>query len=178
MQGWGTVAGALFSALAFVAAVSLLWHEVRTRRRDDEDRVAGQARMVLISVFDAHGNNDGGLVRMVNIHVRNHSASPIIDVEVMAKHCQPADSQAADGQAEQDILAFEAEFIDPGHSDSELWLLRTPISWTREVPLSSFFSTRIAFTDAMGLRWVRENRDEPRRFLADGSRGLETRHRS
>jgi hypothetical protein len=39
-------------------------------------------------------------------------------------------------------------------------------------------STRIAFTDAMGLRWVRENRDEPRRFLADGSRGLETRRPS
>jgi hypothetical protein len=173
MQGWGTVAGALFSALAFVAAVSLLWHEVRTRRRDDEDRVAGQARMVLISVFDAHENHDGGLVRMVNIHVRNHSASPIIDVEVEAVHSQPT----AD-ETEQDILTFEAEFIDPGHSDSELWLLRTPVSWTREVPLSSFFSTRIAFTDAMGLRWVRENRDEPRRFLSDGSRSLEAWRRN
>ncbi len=173
MQAWGTVAGAVFSALAFVAAVSLLWHEVRTRRRDDEDRVAGQARMVLISVFDAHDNRDGGLVRMVNIHVRNHSASPIIDVEVMAVH-----GQSAADKAEQDILMFEVEFINPGHSDSELWLLRTPISWTHEVPLPSFFSTRIAFTDAQGLRWVRENRDEPRRFLADGSRSLEAWRRS
>lgn len=173
MQAWGTVAGALFSALAFVAAVSLLWHEVRTRRRDDEDRVAGQARMILISVFDAHDNSDGGLVRMVNIRVRNHSASPITDVEVVAVHSQ----KSADGP-ERDSLTFETEFIDPDRSDSELWLLQAPISWKHDIPLAGFFATRITFTDAQGLRWVRDGRDEPRRLRSDSSRCLEGWSRS
>ena len=103
MQGWGTVAGALFSALGFVAAVSLLWHEVRTRRR-----MIGRRQPDGPTTFDAHGRLHV-TCPTGHIHVRNHSASPIIDVEVMAEHCQPAA-----GQAEQDILAFEAEFIDPG----------------------------------------------------------------
>jgi hypothetical protein len=166
MQAWGTVAAAVFSALAFVGTVGLLLHEVRTRRRDEADRIAGQARMVLISVFDAHDNDEGGLVRMVNIHVRNHSASPIIDVDVLAIHRVPED-----GSSEPDTLTFQTESIEPGHSDSELWLLRTPIRWAPGTPLAESFNTRIAFTDAEGLRWIREGRAEPRRQLANGSRG-------
>jgi hypothetical protein len=164
MQAWGTVAGAAFSALAFVAAVSLLLNEIFTRRRDDADRVASQARMVLISVFDAHDSGEDGLVRMVNIHVRNHSTSPIIDVNVLATR------QLDDDPAGPDTLSFEAESIGAGHADSELWLLRTPIRRTHERPLADFFSTRIAFTDAGGLRWTREGWDEPRRQLSDHSR--------
>ncbi len=163
MQAWGTVGGVVFSALAFGAAVGLLWHEISTRRRDDADRIAGQARMVLVSVLDAHGNSEGGgFVHMVNIQVRNHSASPIIDVDVRA-------SLLLDGvSSEEDDLEFEAESIEAGRSDSELWPLRTPIRWTPEKPLASFFKTQIAFTDAGGLRWIREGREEPRRQFSGG----------
>lgn len=165
MQAWGTVAGVVFSALAFGAAVGLLWHEISTRRRDDTDRLAGQARMVLVSVLDAHGNSEGGgLVHMVSIQVRNHSARPIIDVDVQARRLLDGDS------SEEDELEFEAESIEAGRSDSELWPLRTPLRWTQEKPLASFFKTRVAFTDAEGLRWIREGREEPRRQLSGGFR--------
>lgn len=50
LQGWGTVAGSVFSAIAAIAALALYWHEVRNRRSDVEDAVARQARGVLVTI--------------------------------------------------------------------------------------------------------------------------------
>jgi hypothetical protein len=158
MQAWGNLAGALFSACAFVAAVGLLWHEMRIRRKDEEDRLAAQARMVLVSVLDARGDVDDGTTRMLIVNVRNHSQAPIIDVEVKASR---PDGDGAD----HDYLAFHVEAIEPGESDSDLWLLRSPVRTSRSTPITDQVKSRVDFTDAQGLRWVRTGRDQPQRQL-------------
>lgn len=118
MEAWGNLAGALFSACAFVAAVGLLWHEIRIRRTDEVDRLAAQARMVLVSVLDARGETHSA-ARMLMVNVRNHSQAPIIDVEVRAVR------KTADNGAD-DVMEFHVEAIEAGQSDGDLWLCSIP----------------------------------------------------
>lgn len=82
-------------------------------------------------------------------------------------------SRRSDGDSsewDKPEFEFETESIEAGHSDSELWLLPDPVRSTHEKPLARFFITRVAFTDAEGLRWTREGRDEPHRQFHDRSR--------
>lgn len=118
MEAWGNLADALFSACAFVAAVGLLWHEIRIRRTDEVDRLAAQARMVLVSVLDARGETHSA-ARMLMVNVRNHSQAPIIDVEVRAVR------KTADNGAD-DVMEFHVEAIEAGQSDGDLWLCSIP----------------------------------------------------
>lgn len=87
---------------------------------------------MLVAVVDAHDTGHGGLIRMVNVHVRNHSQSPILDVgvHVIRRGCDPAAASV------EDTLTFRAESIDPGESDSELWLPLVPIRRSHDVPLA------------------------------------------
>jgi hypothetical protein len=155
MEAWGNTASALFSAFAFIAAVGLLWHEIRIRRADEVDRLAAQARMVLVSVLDARGESHSA-ARMLSVNVRNHSQAPIIDVEVRASR------RKVDG-AEDDVVEFYIEAIEGGQSDGDLWLLKTPVVLPRNSPTATHVDTEIQFTDAQGLRWVRVGRDQPQR---------------
>jgi hypothetical protein len=157
MQGWGTVAGAVFSALALAATVGLLWHEMLVRRRDEEDRLAAQARMVLVSVLDARGDVDQGIAQMLIVNVRNHSQAPIIDVEVSA-------SQKDGAAGGSDQFEFHIEAIEPGQSDGDLWLLQSPVTASRQTPITDQVNSRVAFTDAQGLRWQRVDRNQPQRL--------------
>lgn len=158
MEAWGNLAGALFSACAFVAAVGLLWHEIRIRRTDEVDRLAAQARMVLVSVLDARGETHSA-ARMLMVNVRNHSQAPIIDVEVRAVR------KTTDGGAD-DVMEFHVEAIEAGQSDGDLWLLKTPVTLSRTSPVAGHIDTEVQFTDAQGLRWIRTGRDQPQRQQA------------
>jgi hypothetical protein len=62
LQGWGTVAGAVFSALAFLATLGLLLHEIRVRRRDEEDPMAQQARLITTITRAEDGKEESPLV--------------------------------------------------------------------------------------------------------------------
>jgi hypothetical protein len=46
LQAWGTIAAAVFSALAVLFAALLLRHELVVRREERADRDAAQARLV------------------------------------------------------------------------------------------------------------------------------------
>ncbi|HET9517100.1 MAG TPA: hypothetical protein VFO77_05180 [Actinoplanes sp.] len=78
LQGWGTVAGAAFSALAFLATLGLLVHEIRVRRRDEQDRTAQQARLITtITRTDSKQETP-----LVFAEVTNHSVAPVFDIAV------------------------------------------------------------------------------------------------
>ncbi len=160
MQAWGTLAGALFSALAFAAAVGLLMHEMWIRRREGQDRLAAQARMVLVSVLDARGSLDEGTTRMLMVNVRNHSQATIIDVEVAARRRDGATGAP-------DEFAFKIEAIEAGQSDGDLWLLRSPVHPSPSAPVAEQVDSSVYFTDAQGLRWVRRGQQQPERIIEE-----------
>src|SRR6266478_2275174 len=50
LQGWGTVAGSIFSAIAAITALALYWREVDNRRKEIHDSATLQARNVLVTI--------------------------------------------------------------------------------------------------------------------------------
>src|SRR5579859_2185879 len=50
LQGWGTVAGSIFAAIAAITALALYWKEVDNRRKDLHDLATLQARNILVTI--------------------------------------------------------------------------------------------------------------------------------
>jgi hypothetical protein len=168
LQGWGTVAGAAFSALAFLATLGLLMHEIRVRRRDEQDRMASQARLVTTTTH-AVGDIDGQ--PMVFAEVTNHSAAPVFDI-VVAPQQKAFRTMVGDGQYMTDLSIRDLHYLT-----SDVYLLdqlnpgqvHNFPSWeghygTSAVGAGVRLPVTTEFTDAAGLRWRRHNRGRPKRI--------------
>lgn len=89
LQAWGTVAGALFAAVAAVAAFLLLLHEIKVRRRDEADKRASTARSVLVAFGQPKGkwatHDAEGSITFIELYMHNFSRYPILNVAVSAE---------------------------------------------------------------------------------------------
>ncbi|WP_147457350.1 hypothetical protein [Micromonospora sp. CV4] len=164
MQAWGSLAGLVMSTAAVIFTGLLFRHEIRVRREEQRDKEASQARLVFgqVSGVSTDGAEDPG--REPRRHetpatlqwlVTNRSSSPIMDVVfrvraerslvdwVDARHEElVTDSLSGELQVNPDLFYVKRGQFDP----------RT-IHWEFE------------FTDAAGLRWVRERGSLPRRIV-------------
>jgi hypothetical protein len=150
LQGWGTVAGSVFSAIAAITALALYWREISNRRLDQQDRITRQARNVLLTIIAPR--------RPAQLEEVTVVASNFTD-EVILSFCYRVHRR--DSGAE--VLSFSSDVTEPS------------FKWDREVRLEpvmrcdkpedpvSLFELNYWFTDARGNNWHRMDRDPPER---------------
>ena len=158
LQGWGTVGGTVFAALAAVAAVAVLMHDRAVRRADEADTAAAQARAVIVLV---NAKWDEPQVTDVWFTLRNFSNSVILDIRFGYRY--------RDSQGRLEGGEFRREYLAPGEStESEKMRLDQPVQAWDTLPAGvippDLFPTRVIFTDAAGRRWRRDGRAQPVRF--------------
>lgn len=161
MQAWGGIASACLSALAALAAIGLLWHEIRVRREEKADSEAAQARLIFGGVtFLRQGEvtewgSMTGPATSLDWEIHNYSALPILDVVIAvsggglaARHFAQIDSVIV--QHAEGVMNLERPLPlgnDSGHEDL------------------GRFTVEIWFLDASGLLWHRIDRNAPERLL-------------
>jgi len=155
LQGWGTVAGAFFSAFAVFAAIALLWHEIRVRRSEEADRAVAQARLILPRLYPSYRQSPGDAGAWT---VTNFSGGPILNVEVaIMRH----DEQAVNAWGWETL-------VKPGEVARGDWegapQYDHPELDGTDVP---GWSITVQFIDTSGLRWRRQDSTPPERVLGD-----------
>jgi hypothetical protein len=158
LQAWGTVAGAIFAAAAAIAAFLVLIHEIRIRRRDEDDLRASTARSVLVTAGEAKGTEPkkdvDGLILSLELFVNNFSRFPVVDVWVVAERLNG-----------ETILFWSADLLKPGESEVLKCVFHPPLIWPHLAFPPSLFRTIVMFTDDNGLRWQRTDRQQPKRIF-------------
>jgi hypothetical protein len=155
LQAWGAVAGTAFAAVAAFVTITVLVHELRTRRREQLDRESAQARSVLVTMIVVDGV-EGQHIGSITITIRNFSQSVITDVSYFVRRL---DRQLS-------WVSSEMNFVAPGESREHTWTLIPAVDWPAAINPADLFLVGAAFTDANGLRWHRQNRSEPQRRRA------------
>lgn len=162
LQGWGTVAGAVFAAAAATTAAAVLRHDRAARRRDDNDAAAGQARSVVV-LLDAQWE----LPELTEIGLVLHNFSPevIFDIGIAYRR---RDTAGIPG----DTIGMD--FVKP-HGSSRWAVTLDPPLPIADAPFPpDLIETRLLFTDARGRRWHRRSRDQPTRVGVRGDPDLAT----
>jgi hypothetical protein len=152
LQGWGTVAGAIFSGLAAVATFALLLHEVRLRRFERRETEIAQARSVFVVLEDPEAGWQGDTVVQPTFTLRNLSSNVISDVWVEV-HLRDGSGSTS---ASADHLAAGERLVLP-------WGDPSPIPWPAQLSPPDLFDISTSFTDAAGIRWERLGRRQPTR---------------
>jgi hypothetical protein len=170
MQAWGTAAGAVMSALAVLAAVLLLRHEMRVRREEQADFDAAQARLVVAELWEVgRDGRDHDLITHVAWHVTNYSAGPILSLSVRVE--QDGKALMPDGEvgASNDREAQRAVLADDRTGGNFKIENPMPYPWksveqgSPRVP--DVFTIVMSFTDVNGLRWSRRGMTPPVRII-------------
>lgn len=155
LQGWGTVTGSVFAALAAVAAVAVFVHDRSARRRDEADAAAAQARSVLV-LIEADGSESE--LTEITLVLRNFSREIVFDVAIAFRRVDGLPPGAT----------MEHGYLEPDGTIRESALaLVTPLPFTRGDWPRDLVQTKLVFTDAAGRRWLREGRGQPRRLGVD-----------
>jgi hypothetical protein len=159
LQAWGTIAGAAFAAAAAIAAFLVLLHEIRIRRRDEDDLRASTARSVIVTTGDEKGiepkeDADGSITSM-ELCINNFSRFPVVDVFVMVERLS--------GRRE---FAWGTDLLKPGETQVKKCVFHPALAWPPMIPPPNLFRTRMVFTDDNGLRWQRIDHQPPSRIFA------------
>lgn len=158
LQAWGTVAGAVFAAAAAVAALLVLVHEIRIRRRDENDLRAATARLVLVTTGDEKGTrpkeNAPGSITSMELYVNNFSRFPVVDVSVIAERLSG-----------ERVYTWATDLLKPGESTLLKCVFHPPITWPYLIHPPSLVRTKMIFTDDNGFRWQRIDRQQPSRIF-------------
>jgi hypothetical protein len=159
VDAFGSVLGAAGTVAAIALTLVALFREVRTRRTDEERRLAilhdeesRHARLVFGEM--AHGGQHGTTTHDGNVVVHqtevlgsvdNSGGSPILDVWVSAPECDPV--------RRSKIRAGDRERVVLGHRPGDYWERNPDATMT------------VQFTDSEGRRWRREGMGTPVRCL-------------
>jgi len=159
VQAWGTVAGAAFAAAAAIAAFLVLVHEIRIRRRDENDLRAATARLVLVTAGEEKGvrpkENVPGMIVSIDVIINNFSRFPVVDVSVVVERLS--------GERERGTAM---DLLKPGESYTFKCVFQPSISWPYRMHPPNLFRTKMIFTDDNGLRWQRIDRQQPSRIFS------------
>ena len=157
LQGWGTVAGAIFSGLAALATFALLWHEVRLRRHERHELEIAQARSVIVVLenTDAETERRAGVIVQPTFTLRNLSNNVISDVLVEVR------PRSGPGR-----IRAGADHLAAGEGLALRWPDPSPIRWPKHLSPPDLFDTCVSFTDAAGLRWERLGRRQPTKLTS------------
>ena len=156
MQGWGAVAGAVFSAVAAIAALLLYRHEVKYRRGERREAQAAQARLITLHLEIEQV--EAGSMTIVRCTCTNHSSQPIVNARMAVSRAgQPMPTQQYRNR----------HLTAPGDHWDELWNTGAA-TWrptTESIELIDV-EAHLEFVDAAGHRWQRTGQDHPRLLRA------------
>lgn len=148
LQGWGTVAGSIFSAIAAITALGLYWREVSNRKNDLQDQITRQARNVLVTIGTPRRPT-----QLEHIEVVAHNFT---DEVVLSFYCRV---YRRDSGAE--ILWISSDVFVPGRKLVREVTLDPVMLCDRPEDPVQLFEFNYWFTDARGYSWHRKNRDSP-----------------
>ena len=159
LQGWGTVAGAVFSFLAVLVTGRVLIHELRVRRAERYHNDSAQARLVRVKSVLIDDGTDGISTR-IRYRVHNRSDHAVGDVHI--RHLS------------QDGNSFESPDRRVSmESGEERWIsitdsrLATPVGETKLVHGMNI-PFILVFSDIEGRLWLRrEGAYLPERMLKE-----------
>ncbi|MBM0255516.1 hypothetical protein [Micromonospora sp. 4G55] len=169
IQAWGTIGGAVFGALAVLAAALLLRHEARSRSDERRDTEARQARLIFVRLGLGGGNHRTGMTS-VTYEIKNYSDGPIFGLSMTLTR----------SDREDDCFSDPVNDIDPGSVMKGKWKLDPPVAWEdgESAPPLGWISSHIEFMDSAGVVWGREDREPPVRHIWPREPGLVGRYRA
>jgi hypothetical protein len=153
LQGWGTVAGSIFSAIAAITALALYWREVSNRKNDLQDQMTRQARNVLVTIGTPRRPT---LLEQIEIIAHNFT-----DEVVLSFYCRV---HRRDSGAE--VLVVSSDVFVPGRKLVREVTLDPVMLCDRPEDPVHLFEFNYWFTDARGYSWHRINRDSPKRIAS------------
>ena len=153
MQGWGSVAGAFFSALAVIVTLRIYWFERSTRRMERRDTEAEQARMITAD-WKPEPVVDGMVV--ARCVCANLSSKPIMNIRMTAKRAE----DLLEGN-----IPRTCAVLSPGEEWGEVWNVVGDVNWRPANSPTEFLDLQVYldFVDASGHRWIRVGHEQPRR---------------
>jgi hypothetical protein len=156
LQGWGTVSGSIFSAIAALAATALLRHEMLARRAELAESEIRQARAVILAVEDWVKEEEGVANKYVRaeVVVRNFSESMIFNVDIAYKR--------SDGIRHSGGTSLTLDYLPPGHERRIVVNFDPPGDPAKQAKL---LATGMTFVDAAGRSWARYGKAQPVRLL-------------
>ena len=156
MQGWGSVVGAFFSALAAIVALMIYRLERGTRRLERRDTEAAQARMITVHWEPEQVVADEMVVaRCICV---NRSSQPIMNLRMTATRA---------GDFMENNIPRTCTLLSAGEEWSEAWNLVGDLTWRPANSFTEFLDLQVHldFVDAAGHRWIRVGQEQPRRLL-------------
>lgn len=149
LQAWGTVIGSIFSAVATVAALALLVHEIRHRRAEAAQAVRRQAQGLFITIECPSRPKE---LTEISLVVKNLSDQAILDLHVMV-------TRADNGLPVRPLMS--SDVFAPNYEWSLPVTLDPPMTCNRPEYPVDLFVFNSWFTDSQGRNWHRMNRDQP-----------------
>ncbi|MEV6584076.1 hypothetical protein AB0M92_38810 [Streptomyces sp. NPDC051582] len=167
MSDFWDAASAIATTGATAVALGFGWHELRMRRKEETDRQAAQARLV-VPVIDG---NRGEVV--------NHSSEPLLELRIIrADADQPNGDPVAVRWSDEDQRTFRNVSAGQTHylelreqSWGPLFIDSIEVGTDEGIAPSNATNHRltIQFMDAAGLRWQRVGLQPPTRILGEFS---------
>jgi hypothetical protein len=152
LQGWGTVVGSIFSAVAAIAALALYWREVQNRALDSKESAVRQAQGMLMTI-----ETPSRPEQLVTIEVVTTNFSDQVILSLYTRLYRR--------DTRQEVTWFSSDVFPPG------------FRWVREITLEpvmkcdrpehppELFEFHMWFTDAKGKNWHRVDREQPSRIV-------------
>jgi hypothetical protein len=158
LQGWGTVAGSTFSAVAAITALALYWREISNRRLDLDDLLASQARNVLVTIYLPR--NVSKLQKITQLQKIEVVANNFTDEVILNLYVRV---HRLDTGAE--VTRMASDVFRPRREWSKGKIKLDPIIyWDRPYAPQDLFLFNYWFTDARGQHWHRVDRQPPQRI--------------
>jgi hypothetical protein len=151
LQGWGTVAGSVFAAIAAITALALYWREVANRRKDVDDLVTRQARNVLVTIDTPS--------RPAQLHEIKVVAHNFTDEVILSLYIRV---HRLDSGAE--VTWMSSDVFEPGRKWTKDVNLEPIMQCDRPEHPPEMFEFNYWFTDARGCHWHRVDRQQPERI--------------
>jgi hypothetical protein len=148
LQGWGTVAGSIFSAVAAVTALALYWREVSNRRQDVRDLLLRQARNVLVTI-----ETPSRPTRLERVQVVAHNFTDEVILSLYIRIYRR--------DLGTEVVWMSSDVFDPGKAWARDVDLDPIIHCDRPEHPPELFEFHYWFTDARGQHWYRVDRQPP-----------------
>jgi hypothetical protein len=151
LQGWGTVAGSIFAAIAAITALALYWRETANRRKDVDDLVTRQARNVLVTIETPSRPAQLDKIRVV---AHNFTNEVILSLYIRIHRLDTG----------AEVTWMSSDVFQPRQEFPKDVKLEPIMQCDRPEHPPEMFEFNYWFTDARGCHWHRVDRQPPERI--------------